>query len=103
MVGVNHLGTAEELMSFVAVMNKELKKHKDEKHSMRSWQFESVMLNNIPEIQKRIEKISKLNIRIKNNLFGDSNNDEDKREITKQFIHIANFCMMGWLKSKENK
>ena len=98
MTGRNHLGNADELTSFKMAMKRQLMKHKKEKQSMRMWDFESVMLNNIPEIQKRIEKINKLNIRIKNDIFKDTI-VADKKKINKQFVHIANYCLMGFLKS----
>ena len=102
MTGKNHLGNDKELSLFISQMKKQLKKHEKEKQSMRTWSFESVMLNNIPEILDRIASISDLNVIIKNDLFN-KKTKESKKEINKQFVHIANYCLMGFLKSKEKQ
>ena len=80
-------------------MATQLNVHRDEKQSMRNWSFESVMLNNIPEITDRIKWINDLHIEIKNDLMNEVTKD-NKELITKQFVHMANYAMMGWLKSK---
>lgn len=90
-----HLGNANEILVFVERMNKELKKHQDEKSGQRRWNFESVMLNNIPEIKLRIDKINNINVEIKNDIFNDRIM-KNKKEMLKQFTHIANYCLLSF-------
>ncbi len=101
MTGKNHLGTTDELISFMKSMNDQLQKHKNEKTSMRNYSFIQTMKNNIPEINKRIEQIKVLTDKL--NSFDEFNDDDRQNmysEINKQFTHIANYCLMGWLKSQ---
>lgn len=99
MTGINHLGNTDELLSFMKSMNNELQKHKKEKFSMRDYTFWQTMMNNIPEIKKRITKINDLFNKIQIERDG-GEVEKMTNEINKQFIHIANYSLMGWLKSK---
>lgn len=100
MVGRDHLGNPQELDLFLKQMSKQLRKHKVEKQSMRNFDFESTMLNNNPEIKWRINEIESLHLGIKNDTFGTVTKDNLK-EIALQSVHIANYCMMSYLKAKE--
>lgn len=94
-----HLGTDDELISFMKEMKNQLIRHQNEKQSMRNWTYNEVMKNNIPEIKTRISDIDTI---WKMNLDTVERQQKVIREkvIAKQFVHIANYCMMGWLKSK---
>jgi len=102
-----HLGTNEELTEFSIEMATQLNYHRDEKQSMRKWSFEQVMKNNIPEIQERINLISRNYQTILDGHIGGVKIPPEnivlyKKEIIKQFVHIGNYAMMGWLKTTEH-
>lgn len=97
---VEHLGNDKEVGLFVNEMKRQLKIHEQDKTSLKYWSFESVMLNNCPELTKRVMMIIEANVRIKNNIFN-NDNTKDLELITKQSVHIANYSMMCYLKAKE--
>ncbi len=85
---VEHLGNSVELCWFVLEMAKQLKKHKKEKTSLREESFGDVRTITIREIQDRVK------------VFADINSS--KEDIEKQAVHIANYAMMMFLRSKYN-
>jgi len=95
-----HLGNAKEFTLFTNEMKRQLEMHKKDKISLKNWSFESVMLNNCPELTKRVMMIDEANVRIKNNIL-DIDNHKDLELIAKQSVHIANYSMMCYLKAKE--
>ena len=100
MTGKDHLGTNEELTEFSIEMATQLNIHREEKQSMREWDFESVMSNNVPQIRNRIEIIERNMMRIKSDwLYSKADTISFHLEIKKQWVHIANYSMMGYLKS----
>jgi len=82
-----HLGTTTELIWFSMEMAKQLESHKEEKKSLRLWDYEEVEELVINEVKKRIKIIE---------------HSIDPNEIQKQSIHIANYAMMLYVKSKYN-
>lgn len=100
MVGTNHLGTETELKSFLDAMNLQLLKHQDEKISMRDWTMHDVLRNNLPEIISRTKKIQMLYDDLVLNCEDLNSVKNLKSHISKQFVHIGNYAMMGWLKSQ---
>lgn len=85
---VEHLGDSVELCWFALEMAKQLKKHKKEKTSLREESFGDVRTIVIREIQDRVK------------VFADINSS--KEDIEKQAVHIANYAMMLFLRSKYN-
>ena len=101
MTGRNHLGTTSEMLEYFTKMNDELVKHKKQKSSMRDWGFTNSMAHCIYEMEQRTRRIKKHFKKL--NSFDEFNEDtklELINTINKQFIHIGNFAMMGYLKSK---
>ncbi len=83
-----HLGTAKELCWFALEMAEQLEIHKKEKTSLREESFGDVRTLVIREIQDRIKVFSDI--------------DSSKQDIEKQAVHIANYAMMLFLRSKYN-
>ena len=95
-----HLGNEQEVNLFVSEMKRQLKIHEQDKTSLKYWSFESVMLNNCPELTKRVMLIIAANVDIKNDIFKEKTK-ECLEVIAKQSVHIANYSMMCYLKAKE--
>lgn len=83
-----HLGTAKELTWFAMEMAEQLEIHKKEKTSLREESFGDVRTIVIREIQDRIKVFENI--------------DSSKEDIEKQAVHIANYAMMLFLRSKYN-
>lgn len=83
-----HLGTSSELCWFAMQMAEELEKHQKEKLPLREVDYNHVENLVINEIRQRIDLISKSNL--------------TKEEKEKQCVHIANYSMMLFLRSKYN-
>lgn len=84
----DYLGTAKEVCWFAMEMAEQLEAHKDEKSSLREKSFGDVRLIVIDEISRRIQKIASIN--------------SSKEEMEKQAVHIGNFAMQLFLRSKYN-
>ena len=87
-----HLGTAKEICWFAMEMADELDRHQAEKPPLREVNFTEVKKLVIDEIRKRLDKIEKLP-------------DEGYAEMmlcAKQFTHISNFSLIGFLKARYN-
>lgn len=97
---VKHLGNDKEVSIFVNEMKRQLKIHEKDKPSLKFWSFEDVMLNNCPEMVKRVNMIIDANVSIKNDLLGE-NIKENLELIAKQSVHNANYSMMCYLKAIE--
>lgn len=95
-----HLGNEKEVGVFVNEMKRQLKIHEKDKTSLKFWSFENVMLNNCPELVKRVNMIIDANVSIKNDLMLEKTK-ENLELIAKQSVHIANYCMMCYLKALE--
>ena len=108
MTGRNHLGSTSEMLEFITNMNDELIKHKKQKSSMRDWSFNQSMFHCIQEIKDRTKQIKTLHrklvpfrITYSHGLHSlDDHKKPNRLEMNKQFIHIGNFAMMGYVKSK---
>lgn len=103
MTGKNHLGTTSEMLEYLTAMNNELIKHKKEKSSMREWGFNQSMRHCINEMNKRTKEIKRCFEKVTS--FDEFNEDtriQLYEIIIKQYVHIGNFSMMGYLKAKEN-
>ena len=101
MTGRNHLGTTKEILEYVTAMNDELLKHKKQKSSMRDWDYHESMKHCIYEINERKKLISMCFNKLNSfDEFNENTRLELIATIKKQFVHIGNFAMMGWLKSK---
>jgi len=85
---VEQLGNSVELCWFTLEMAKQLKKHKKEKTSLRDVSFGDVRTLTIREIQDRVKIFANIN--------------SSKEDIEKQAVHIANYAMMLFLRSKYN-
>ena len=82
-----HLGTAQELCWFAMQMAKQLENHKKEKKPLREWDIDAVQDLVVDEISQRIKLIL---------------NTNSKEIMEKQSVHIANYAMMLFLRSKNN-
>lgn len=80
-----HLGNREEVMDFAYEMYRQLELHNDEKTPLRPVEFDIVKNIVVDEVLKRIRLIK----------------DGDSRTMEKQCVHIANYVMMLWLKTKK--
>lgn len=89
---IKHLGTSSELMWFGMRMAEELENHIKEKTSLREVDCEEVKRLVIREIRLRLDKIEELNVE----------DTDDLQRIAKQCVHIANYSMMLFLRSKYN-
>lgn len=81
----DHLGNNLELVMFTQDMQKELEKHANEKTPLRNWTINNVVRNSVFEIEHRIKQIQK---------------SSSLPEIKKQSLHIANYALFMYLKSK---
>ncbi|MEK6860430.1 MAG: hypothetical protein AABY07_00525 [Nanoarchaeota archaeon] len=84
----NHLGTGSELNWFAMKMAEELENHIKEKISLRNVSFGEVRGLVISEVSRRMDIIKNL--------------DTSQDDIEKQCVHIANYIMMLFLRSKYN-
>ena len=82
-----HLGIAHELTWFAMNMAEQLEAHQREKTPLREVELVKVQKLVVDEISLRIKLIS-----------GESN----QQKIEKQCVHIANYAMMLFLRSKYN-
>lgn len=87
-----HIGTASELCWFAMEMAKELESHQDEKKPLRYVDCNKVKTIVADEIRKRLDIIDKLDVE----------NIDDLKEITKQYTHIGNYSLMGFVRGKYN-
>ena len=71
---------------------------------MSDWQFSNSMFHCIGEIKKRINQIERLTNKLNSfEEFNDITRLEVYEIIIKQYVHIANFSMIGNNKAKESK
>lgn len=83
-----HLGNTKELCWFAMEMAEQLELHKDEKESLREWGFGDVRTLVITNLKKRIKILEDI--------------ESSKEDLEKQAIHIGNYAMMLFLRSKYN-
>jgi len=89
-----HLGTAHELTWFAMNMAEQLEIHQKEKTPLREVDLRDVIDLCLNEIKVRHEKLSDLSAL--------PESQERNDELVKQSIHIANYCMMLFLRTKYN-
>jgi len=81
-----HIMDKRDIFDFGIAMLDELEKHKAEKEGLRSWHIDSVRQLAINETEQRLFKID---------------DSDDKKEMQKQCIHIANYLFFLWCKARE--
>lgn len=83
-VSSDHLGTREEILDFSHEMAEQLWKHKGERKGLRDVPYREVRELTVDELLKRIPALR----------------DGEMKAVNKQCVHIANFVLFLWLKSK---
>ena len=89
---IEYLGSARELCWFAMEMAEQLEIHKNEKSSLREVDYDSVKKFVIKEIRTRLDEIEKL----------DGDTRIELEECNKQFTHISNYSLFGFLRGKYN-